>query len=124
MKKESPRSEKRGPGLADGLNDSGARCGMPTTGRDQGKAQSERAKRGLRHIDPGVASRARSSGTGSRHRMSQRRRLGSGPARSLEAWDQPGQLGGAGRPMPSARALSSLQNLSQHLQSLIGEVGK
>jgi hypothetical protein len=78
MKKETPRSLKREAGLADGLKTvaPGAEC-LPRA-ETQGKAQSERAKRGLRHIDPGVASRARSAGTGSRHRLGQKRRLGSG----------------------------------------------
>lgn len=40
MKKETPHSEKGGAGLADGLDDSGARCGMPTTGRDQRQKRS------------------------------------------------------------------------------------
>lgn len=110
MKKETLHSEKGRAGLADGLNDSGARCGMPTTGRDQGKAQSERAKRGLRHTDPRVASSARPSGAGSRDQMGQRRRLGSGQQDRWRRGDQPGQFGGAGRPMPSARALSNQQN--------------
>ena len=117
MKKETPRSLKREAGLADGLNDSGASHGMPTTGRDQGKAQSERAKRGLRHIDPGVASSARSSGAGSRNRMGQKRRLGSGQQDRWRHGDQPRQLGGAGRPMPSAQALSNQQKLDQQLRS-------
>lgn len=40
MKRETPRSVKRGASLADGLDDSGARCGMPTTGRDQRQKRS------------------------------------------------------------------------------------
>ena len=101
MKKETLPSEKGRAGLADGFDDSGARCGMPTTGRDQGKAQSERARRGLRHTDPSVASGVRLSGAGSRNQMGQKRRLGSGRQDRGGHWDQPGQFGGAGRPMPS-----------------------
>jgi hypothetical protein len=40
MKKETPHSWKRGAGLVDGLNDSGARHGMPTTGRDHRQKRS------------------------------------------------------------------------------------
>lgn len=70
MKKETPHSLKCRAGLADGLEDSGARCRNAYHGaRPQAKAQSERAKRGLRHTDPSVASSARPSGVGSRNQM-------------------------------------------------------
>ena len=78
MKKETPRSLKAQGRFGGRFEDSGARHGIPTTGRDLGKAQSERAKRGLRHTDPSVASSARSSGAGSRDQMGSSRRLGSG----------------------------------------------
>lgn len=120
MKKETPRSSKRRAGLADGFDDSGASHGMPTTGRDQGKAQSERTRRGLRHIDPSVASGVRLSGAGSRNQMGQKRRLGSGQQDRGGHWDQPGQLGGAGRPMPSLRLSPTSNDLSQQLRSLLG----
>lgn len=47
------------------------RCGVEFQpwGETKEKAHSERAKRGLRHIDPSVASSARSSGAGSRNQM-------------------------------------------------------
>lgn len=90
MKKETPHSWKRGAGLADGLKTVAPVAGVPTTGRDPGKAQSKREKRGLRHIDPSVASSSRPSGAGSRHQMGQRRRLGSGQQDRSEAWEQPG----------------------------------
>ena len=112
MKKETPHSEKRGAGLADGWKTVAPVAGIPTTGRDPGKAQSERAKRGLRHIDPSVASSARPSGAGSRHQTGQRRRLGSGQqdrSKALgPAWPL---LARAGRPVPSARALSNQHDL-------------
>ena len=117
MKKETPRSLKREAGLADGLTTVAPVAGIPTTGRDLGKAQSERAKRGLRHTDPGVASSARPSGAGSRHRMGQRRRLGSGQQDRPRHGDSLTAFGRGCRPVPSARALSNQQDLSQRLQN-------
>lgn len=94
MKKETPHSEKRGAYLADGVADSGARQRMPTTGRDQGEAQSEREKRGLRHSELGVASSSRSFGVVTPpdgHFSAARLR----PARSRKASGQPGHEAGA-----------------------------
>ena len=44
MKKETPRSSKRRAGLAIGLQDSGARHGMPTMGRDQTAERSPKER--------------------------------------------------------------------------------
>jgi len=44
MKKETPHSFKGGADLANGLTDSGARHGMPTTGRDQTAKRSPKER--------------------------------------------------------------------------------
>lgn len=95
MKKETPRSSKRRAGLADGLTTVAPVAGIPTTGRDPGKAQSEREKRGLRHIDPSVASSSRSFGAGSRHQTGTSRRRGSGQQDRGRHWDSPAISAGA-----------------------------
>lgn len=117
MKKETPRSVKREAGLADGWKTVAPVAGIPTTGRDQGKAQSERAKRGLRHIDPGVASSARPSGAGSRHRVGQKRRLGSGQHDRWRRRDSPAILAGAVVLCLQLRLSPTSMNFSQQLQS-------
>ena len=110
MKKETPRSLKREAGLANGLMTVALDAGCLPRGEDIGKAQSERAKRVLRHIDLRVASSARPFGTGSRHQMGQKRRLGSG---QQDRWRHRDSLTAARRrgcrPMPSAQALTSQQ---------------
>jgi hypothetical protein len=117
MKKETPRSLKAQGRSGGRFEDSGARHGMPTTGRDLGKAQSKRAKRGLRHNDPRVASSARPSGTGSRHQMGQKRRLGSGQQDRGGHRDSPAIWRGLSS-YAFAQALSNQQNFSQLLQTL------
>lgn len=69
----------------DNRDDGGAGFRMPTVGRGQGKAQSERAKRGPRQSDEAAESSAQRSGA--RHatcRPKAAARLR--PARSLRAW--------------------------------------
>ena len=113
MKKETPRSLKAQGRSGGRFEDSGARHGMPTTGRDLGKAQSKRAKRGLRHNDPRVASSARPSGTGSRHQMGHSRRLGSGLQDRGRQGNGPAPHRRAGAVRPCLlTTLTSLQNLS------------
>lgn len=119
MKKETPRSLKA-QGRSGGRFERQWRQTRNAYhgARPQAKAQSERAKRGLRHNDPRVASSARPSGAGSRNQMGQKRRLGSGQQDRGGHGDNLAILGGACLPMPSLRLSPTSMNLSQLLQTL------
>lgn len=95
MKKETPRSFKRGAGLTDGLKTVGSVAGMPTTGREKRQSAVRKSKARL----PGTLIRVskavlnhpgRDHATGWANSDGRLR-----PSRSLEAWGQPGHLAGA-----------------------------
>jgi hypothetical protein len=105
MKKETPRSSKRRAGLAIGLQDSGARHGMPTMGRDQTAERSPKERSAVPGTVTTVSKVALDHLGRSHHQMGTSRRLGSGLQDRGRHRDQPGHIGGAGRPMPSDNSL-------------------
>lgn len=90
MKKETPRSSKRRAGLAIGLKDSGARHGMPTTGRDHRQKRSPKEQSAvsgtLIQVSQVVLDRP-----GRDHATRRAKGDGSAPASKIARrhWDQP-----------------------------------
>lgn len=107
---ERPRApEIRGAGLADGLKTVAPDTGGLPRGGTPGQAQSEREKRGSRHSDDHVSQVALDDLGLVTPPDRPKRRLGSGQQDRGGMGTDLGTLAGAGRPMPSAQALSNQQ---------------
>ena len=105
MKKETLHSEKSRAVPAIGLQDSGARYGMPTMGRDHRQKRSPKERSAVSGTVTSVSKVALDRLGLSHHQTGTSRRHGSGQQDRGRHGDSLAALAGAVRPMPSDNTL-------------------